>query len=277
MYDVFRQGRIRVDTTLVLQIATVLNADAGQLSDLGEFCARAHNHPQSRNEPRPAGAPHDSGVPAPLPDVSVSLSSGAAGRLVFIVAVIIGAISLNVLGHGFVAWLGLPLYFDMIGTAVAAMALGPWHGVVVGLVTNLAAVPFNSSAAVPFALVNVVGALVWGYGIRFGFGRSLPRFFALNALVAVACTATAVPILLVLFGGMTGHATDLLTGTLEGLGEAPVLAVLSSNLLTSLADKMLAGFVSLVVLAWLAALLNSRDDVVWSPSRSLREVAHVAV
>lgn len=57
------------------------------------------------------------------------------------------------------------LYLDMLGTALAGIALGPWWGASVGLVTNIILyfmLPDKPSLFI-FALVNIYGGLYWGY------------------------------------------------------------------------------------------------------------------
>ena len=49
---------------------------------------------------------------------------------------IVSSTALNLLGFWLVATLGIPLYLDMLGTAIVAMVLGPWAGVAVGIATN---------------------------------------------------------------------------------------------------------------------------------------------
>ena len=96
--------------------------------------------------------------------------------------------------------------------------------------------------------VNVVGALVWGYGVRHGWGRSAARFLALSTGVGLACTLVAAPIVLFVFGGYSlTHAEDTLTRTVVGLVGHLGLAVFASNLITSLADKVISGFIGLAV------------------------------
>ena len=118
----------------------------------------------------------------------------------------------------------------MTGTAIAAMALGPCWGALVGGVTNLLGVASSGPASLPFGLVNVAGALVWGYGVRrFGLGRTLPRFFSLNLLVALVCSAVAVPILLLLFSGSTGHGQDGIGATILELSGFVALVAIASH------------------------------------------------
>jgi len=61
------------------------------------------------------------------------------------------------------------LFFDMIGTAFTSYLLGPWWGAAVGLLSssfiNFVAYPGNGAEKIifPWALVNMAGALFWGY------------------------------------------------------------------------------------------------------------------
>ena len=101
--------------------------------------------------------------------------------------------------------------------------------------------------SLPFAIVNVVGALIWGYGVHhWHMGRTLARFFALTLAVSVACTAVAVPILYFVFDGTAGHQQEHLVTNMLGLTSNPLAAMVAANLQTSVADKMISAFVALV-------------------------------
>jgi energy-coupling factor transport system substrate-specific component len=262
VYDAFKFGRQRVDVGLVLEIAEALGADAGARRDLEDLCISARVGVERMTPHRTEKAP----APEPPPALLTGLTRR---RWALCIGIALAAICLNTVGHGVVAWLGLPLYFDMLGTCVAAIALGPWWGAGVGLTTNLLGASINSTAAIPFAAVNVVGALVWGYGIRmFGMGRTLPRFFSLNIIVALTCTLTAVPILVLFFNGAVGHSSESLTGAFSHLGETLVLAVFSSNLVSSVADKLIAGFVALVILGLLSRWMPAPAGALWASTHS---------
>lgn len=93
----------------------------------------------------------------------------------------LGSLGLTMLGREAVNFLELPIYLDMVGTAVAAVVLGPWRGAAVGLSTNLLGSLTAGAVSLPFAIVNVVGALIWGYGVhRWGMGRTLSAALDLN-------------------------------------------------------------------------------------------------
>ncbi|MGZ4497946.1 MAG: ECF transporter S component [Nocardioides sp.] len=250
VYDAFRLGRRRLDSALVLEIVRALGAGDDEVEAWAERCRRA----------RDDGAQGARGVASVVSAPSAfdpRARPVVAGRGA--VAVTLACcVLVNLLGRTVVDVLHLPLFLDMVGTAVSSVVLGPWWGALVGVVTNVAGVASSGPGSVPFALVNVAGALVWGYGWRRGWGRSVPRFLLLNLAVGAVCTAVAVPILLLLFDGFNHHAEDRITATVLSLSHVLWLAVLTSNLLTSIADKVVTGFVALAVVESLPGRGTSR-------------------
>jgi len=121
----------------------------------------------------------------------------------------------------------------------------------------------------PFAACNAVGALVWGYGVRWGFGKTFPRFFLLSLLVALAVTLMAVPIYVFVFGGATGHFADVMTASLVGMGQRLGVAVFSSNIIVSLADKIISSFIALAVIEALPPTLTAHLAIVKAPKLQL--------
>lgn len=183
----------------------------------------------------------------------------------YLVTLVPVAAALNIIGGYVQTALRLPVFLDMIGTAVSAIVLGPWWGALVGLITNTGTALLTGPQSLPFALVNVVGALAWGYGVRkFGMGRTFFRFFVLNMIVGVVCTITAVPIYMTVFGGATGHVADALTASLVAIGQELIVAVFSSNILVSLADKIISGFVALAIIEALPPALTKDLDLLES-------------
>jgi energy-coupling factor transport system substrate-specific component len=78
------------------------------------------------------------------------------------------------------------------------------------------------------------------------------RLVLLNALAGLVCTIMAVPVIVVLFDGVTDHPADALTKAFESVGSGQWAAVFSSNILTSLADKQLSGVIALAVFAFIS-------------------------
>lgn len=250
VYDAFRDGRRRLDTELVLDIVRALGGDDDAVAAWEVRCRRA-----AAADPRPAPVDGSEGeVRAADPPRRARSASG-------LLAVLLGAVGLNLLGRLVVDPLGLPLHLDMTGTATAAVLLGPWWGALVGALTNGLGSVLAGGLSWAFAPVNVAGALVWGYGVhRFGMARTIPRYFGLSLLAGVACTLVAVPIVLSV-DAVTGHGTDDVISSAADVLGLFVVAVVSINLLISLADKVLAGAVALTVVECLPR--ERRPDVPW--------------
>ena len=235
VHDAFRVGRTRINVALTRELVQVLDADPALVDRWLAEDPSARTAVTAVEEPEAAVA---TGA-TPLPHG---------------VALMVGCLALNLVGREFVDFFAFPIYLDMVGTALAAIALGPWRGVAVGVSTNVIGAVGSGLISLPFALVNVVGALVWGYGVRRGgLGRTLPRFLMLNLLAAVACSATAVPILLATAGGHLRAGHDAITLLVQEAIGSTATAVALSNLLTSSADKLISGFVALVAVSALPA------------------------
>jgi energy-coupling factor transport system substrate-specific component len=192
--------------------------------------------------------------------VAASLPRKASSRipLTLVVTLVPVAAALNIVGGTINTALKLPTFLDMIGTAVAAIVLGPWWGALVGVITNVGGSFINGPIGIPFALANVAGALVWGYGVRsWGMGSNSIKYFILNVLVALAVSAAAAPIVIFVFGGATGHSSDAITAAFAQAGQDLITAVFASNVIVSLADKIIAGYVALAIIQALPANLTA--------------------
>jgi energy-coupling factor transport system substrate-specific component len=250
VYDLFRPGRSRLNLELVREVAAVLGVPPGEVEDR---IASSRNGSAPVLEP-----PTPQSTPQPTPDPTAEPVAQRAPGLRLVLAVAVACVAANVLGRGLVYALQLPLHLDMVGTAVAALVIGPWVGAMVGASTNAVGVLISGWTSLPFALVNIAGALVWGYGARAGLGRTLPRFAGLNVLVALVCTLVAVPILVLLFGGSVGNGQETIAATLSEMGNSLVVAVTGANILVSLSDKLISGFLALVVVASLPLWWQAR-------------------
>ncbi|HZQ05675.1 MAG TPA: ECF transporter S component [Anaerolineae bacterium] len=183
--------------------------------------------------------------------------------LTYVVTLVPVAAALNIVGGYINSILHLPIFLDMIGTAVVAIVLGPWWGALVGVITNTVSAFLTGPIALPFAACNVVGALVWGYGVRnLHMGKTFIRYFILNLLVGLFVTLTAVPIYVFVFGGATGHFSDMMTAAFLAMGQNLIVSVFSSNILVSVADKLIAGFVALAIIEALPANLTFNLELI---------------
>ncbi|OAH49126.1 ECF transporter S component [Microbacterium oleivorans] len=298
VYDLFRPDRTRVDPALVADVILALGGSEHDAAHWRRHAAVANSlghRPESVAEAPapPAATPETPGPPPhdPTPSRSHTATRRDADEprtldprpprtrawRVGVMAIIIALCTLaNVVGGQLVLWSSLPLFLDMVGTAVASIVLGPWYGVLVAIATQLTGAAYHSSPiGLPFTAVGIVGALLWGYGTRsWGLGRTPVRFFVLTVMVALACTLVATPITLAVYGGYSAHvATVTFTDQLLHLGDALWTAVLSANLVSSLIDKMISGFIALTVGSSLIHRIDLRrrrrgaDPLLFDPPR----------
>lgn len=252
VYDAFRFGRTRLNVELVSEIVRALNGTDEDIEIWRNRCLQARSNQASssikiEDHQGPQKSEDPEKLDIPVSDFIDAAKNRRVGRklLLFTASVVV-----NLLGFWLVAILGIPLYLDMLGTAVAAIILGPWAGVAVAVATNVLGASITDSSSLAFVLVNATGALVWGYGIRWvRREKSLGRYYLLTFLVALSCSVVATVLLVFAFNGATGHASELTRANLDAFGMPLILSVFQSNLLYSFADKMLTGFLVLMFLA----------------------------
>lgn len=248
VYDAFRLGRTRINAELVGEIVQALGCSPEEAKTWECRCLQARLDKAAARQPSPA-APQPSPAAPTVHIVSTLGQENTAPSRRRIYILLSACLMLNLAGFWLVDAAGLRLYLDMIGTALAAIACGPWAGVLVGLATNIIGLSITDSSAAAFGLVNMTGALVWGYGAKLIKRNSaLPKYVLLNVVVAVACSVVSSIILVLLFGGMTGHASETTMQSILASTSSLGLAVFEANLMYSLVDKLLTGFIVIALL-----------------------------
>ena len=260
VYDLFRLGRRRMDAELVGDVVQALGVDEPGAELWRTRCHLAAAEAEQRRRlaaattdpPTPSVAPTEvleaphTDISVPVREPSTTAVAQTARRLDQIALVVLLGVLANLLGRGVVVGLELPLHLDMVGTALAAVAMGPWTAVVVAVLSSVLGVSMSGVLSLAFLPVAVAGALVWGYGVhRFALHTTALRFFALTATTAAVCSLVAWPVLVL--AGWGGHSGELTAERVLAVVDSPVLAALLASLLLSLADKLIAGFCALAL------------------------------
>ncbi len=157
------------------------------------------------------------------------------------------AVAVNFVGGQLASLLKLPFYLDTIGTIFGAMLCGPWVGAVIGLVTNLVtgiANPVNFA----FIPVNVACGLVTGYLSRRNMFSTWWRWLIAMILMAATSIITAAPIIVLVYGGVTGGGTSIVTATLMATGTNIWLSVMGSDGIFTVIDRIISFFISYFVI-----------------------------
>lgn len=233
--DVFRTGRARINIALVVEIVRVLGGDGEEWRLRCVRAMRARNEQIVRSEADASGRGASDLVSSDRGALVADVRRPGA-----VAIVVIGALLLNSVGKFFNPLLGDLFFFDMVGTAVAALLLGPWWAALVGVLFVTVELLKGDLGGALFAMTMITSGLIWGYGVRFGFGRTLPRFVGLSAVVACVTTAIAVPITVVYYGGNPGRGYEGIFAWATELMDVWAVVALT-NLLVSVADKVLVG------------------------------------
>lgn len=168
------------------------------------------------------------------------------------------AVALN-LAMGFVVnQLALPIYLDTIGTVLIAALAGPAVGVIAGMVSQLVRSLYEGFIWLPFALIQILIALLAALAARRSGFRSLPVSVGWGALVGLAAGSVSALISYLLFRGVTATGVTALTTLLAGAGLTRPQAVTIASVTTDLADKMVVFALVGAALRALPVRLTSR-------------------
>jgi len=157
------------------------------------------------------------------------------------------AVAVNFVGGQLASLLKLPLYLDTIGTIFASMLCGPWIGALAGALTNVVtgiANPVNFA----FIPVNVIVGLVTGFLARANMFSNWWRWLVSMVLMALASIISAAPIVVLMFGGVTGAGTSIIAATLMATGTNIWLAVMGSDGIFTVVDRVISYIITWLVI-----------------------------
>ena len=121
-----------------------------------------------------------------------------------IAAVVVACILLNVIGKLCASQLALPIWLDSFGTAIAAYALGPACGAIVGGASNVIFSFWNPTTIV-FSLTSVFVGISVGVLAKRGYFETFFHAMSAAGIVALGAVAISTTLNLVLFDGATGN------------------------------------------------------------------------
>jgi energy-coupling factor transport system substrate-specific component len=157
------------------------------------------------------------------------------------------AVAVNVVGNQLASILKLPLYLDTIGTVFISMLGGPWVGALAGALTNvIAGIPNPVNFA--FIPVNIIVGLVIGFLARGNMFSTWWKWLISIVLMTLASIVSAAPIVVFMFGGITGGGTSIIAATLMAAGQNIWVAVIGSDGLFTVVDRIIAFAITWLVI-----------------------------
>lgn len=157
------------------------------------------------------------------------------------------AVAVNFVGGQLASVLKLPFYLDTIGTIFAAMLCGPWVGGVAGVLTNIVtgiANPVNFA----FIPVNLLAGLVTGYLARKNMFSTWWKWIISIVIMAATSIISSAPIVVLVFGGVTGSGTSLITATAMAAGANIWAAFFGTEGIFTVLDRIISFFISFFVI-----------------------------
>ena len=126
-------------------------------------------------------------------------------------------VAVNFVGGQLDGQLKLPMYLDTIGTIFASLLCGPWVGAVAGGLTNVVtgiANPTNFA----FIPVNIIAGLVTGFLARKNMFNKTWKWLLSMFIMAWVSIIVSAPIVVLVYGGVTGGGTSLITAAALAAG-----------------------------------------------------------
>ena len=155
-------------------------------------------------------------------------------------------VAVNFVGGQLASLLKLPVYLDTIGTMLTAILAGPWVGAVTGLLSNVVtgiANPVNFW----FIPVNIIVGLVVGFLSRKDMWRGWKLIISFIIMDLVSLLV-ATPIVVYVYGGVTGGGTSLLTAVLMATGQSIWSSVISVEIIWTTLDRVISYVVAMLII-----------------------------
>ena len=156
-------------------------------------------------------------------------------------------VSVNVVGYQLSSILKFPIFIDQIGTLFVSMIGGPWVGMVTGLMGNVINGMLNP-VAFPYALVAMATGFVAGILSRWKWYTNIVGAVAACVVISVFAAIVKALVTLVVFGGVTGAGSDLITAAFLVAGTSLIKSVFSTSIFTSIASTAVDVAVSWIIL-----------------------------
>jgi len=156
-------------------------------------------------------------------------------------------VAVNFVGGQLASILKLPMYLDTIGTIFAAMLCGPWVGAVTGALTNVVtgiANPVNFA----FIPVNVLAGLVTGFLARKKMFSTWWKWIISMVIQAAVSIIASAPIVVLVYGGVTGSGTSIITAAAMAAGANIWAAFFGTEGIFTVLDRVISFVISWLVI-----------------------------
>lgn len=143
--------------------------------------------------------------------------------------------------------LKLPVFLDAVGTILITILIGIRWGAVTGVLSFLVGGVLVNPVLPWFSGTQAVIAVAVGVFASRGFFRNAPRTILTGIVVGIAAGIVSAPIIIYLFGGITGSGSGVITAFLLASGKK----ILESVILTGVSCEPLDKTLQCLLAYWL--------------------------
>jgi energy-coupling factor transport system substrate-specific component len=163
-------------------------------------------------------------------------------------AVIPLGIAMNIALGTIIHTLKLPIFLDAVGTITVTLLLGMRSGIAVGVLSFLIGGLLTDPVLPWFCGTQVVIAVYAHIVARYAGFKSIFRTILSGIGLGVVAAIASAPVIVMLFGGITGSGSSLVVAFLLKSGQGIIKSVLLSGLASEPLDKTLQCLLSMWIL-----------------------------
>jgi energy-coupling factor transport system substrate-specific component len=163
-------------------------------------------------------------------------------------AVIPLGIAMNIALGTIVHTLKLPIFLDAVGTITVTLLLGMPAGIAVGVLSFLIGGLLTDPVLPWFSGTQAIIAIYTHIVARYAGFKSIPKTILSGIGLGVVAAIASAPVIVMLFGGITGSGSSLVVAFLLKSGQGIIKSVLLSGLASEPLDKTLQCLLSMWIL-----------------------------
>lgn len=188
------------------------------------------------------------------------------GKSFWLCLFVFGCLILNCGGKALAEFWGLPLWLDALGTVLAAYALGPFCGAVIGEATNII-YGIYSPIAFLYVLTNISVGIIVGIFEKKGLLKDLFGFLSTAFVITIVSVAVSTPLNFLLADGNVGNMWgDGMIAFCRTLGLNNTVSCIVGEFYMDFLDKTL----TMVLFFLIVRLMNRNKDKPAKEKKSLK-------
>ena len=167
---------------------------------------------------------------------------------------------INLIGGQIALLLRFPIYLDSFGTVFAAAVMGPFYGMIPGIVSNLIGGVTTDIYALYYLPVQMITGCMAGFVFRKmppHDGKDLGKILFGAGMISIPGTLVSSSITAIVFGGITSSGSTLLVQLFHHLGLGLTASVCMVQGLTDYADRAIVLALTAVLLALLPSSVKA--------------------